>query len=496
MAQVEKLISPESKLMKKTTGVHTSSGVTRFRTVSNLLVIALFGGLFGMLMSCGDGGSGNTTLPPTPTTTIQVNMGDAPADWVLSFTTTINSVSLNRSIGSTNMSANAPAIELMQLMGTMQPVALVPIPQGSYTGATVTFGNCNVTYIDPSTGAITQTTLQGPFSTTVNFDSPVTLGTTPLVFNFDLDLNNSLTANTNNNLAFSPKFHFALGTQGQGNQNDPANGGMQQMMGAVNSFSNGVMTMTALQAAQTFTIKTNTATQYQGIATNPGMMNAGMGVLVNATLQSDGSLLATQIASRTQSGGAMGGGIITEATGTPATQLTLVMQNGAGAGMMSNYFSKTVTVDLTSTTQYEVNDEGVDLNSLPFTPFFDASNIYPGQSVIPVSESSGMMAGSGMMGSSSATITASSVYLREQGFRGTTDVAITPGASGTFTLTLLADCAFSKLTGATSLLIYQQTGTNVMNETEIAAGATLRIHGLLLKNAGQWTVIASTIATY
>jgi hypothetical protein len=187
----------------------------------------------------------------------------------------------------------------------------------------------------------------------------------------------------------------------------------------------------------------------------------------------------------------MGGGIITSVTGRPATQLTLVMQNGAGASVMTSYLSQTLTVDLSSDTLYAIDNDRIDLTKLPFTPMFDASNIYAGQSVLPTSTSGIVVSGtSGTAG----TITASDVSLQEQGFRGTTDVAITPGASGTFVLTLMPGCAFSTLTESSTITVYQQTGTNVENSTAIPAGATLRVHGLLFKNAGEWTLIASTIA--
>jgi hypothetical protein len=157
-------------------------------------------------------------------------------------------------------------------------------------------------------------------------------------------------------------------------------------------------------------------------------------------------------------------------------------------------------VNLSSNTQFDVDDDRVDLSSLPFTPVFDATNIFAGQSVMPVNESGGMMSGGGMgggmMGTPAGAIAASNVYLEEQGFRGTTTGAITPGDAQSFVLTLEPGCAFTTLTGATTILVYQQTGTNVQNNTSIAAGATLRVHGLLFKNAGQWTLVASTIAAY
>ncbi len=458
-----------------------------FRIVATLLC----GSLLGLLTACG--GGGGTPLPtPTPSsTTIQVNLGDGPADWMLAFSMNVSAMSLTGSNGTVNVTSSSIPVEMIHRLGTMEPFALVSAPQGTYTAASITIASCTVSYLDPTTKTLQQRTIAGPITATIPFTSSVIVGSTPYAFNFDLDLENSVTMDTTGNLHLNPAFHFAAGAQGTGNANSARNGGLQQVMGVISSTSANSFTVIPLQATNTLTIMTNTATQYQGRITTMAMMANGMGVLVTAALQSDGTLMATRVRAMMNSGGIMGGGIITAVTGLPATQLTIVMQNGAGASMMTSFLSETLTVNLTSSTSYAIDNDRIDLTHLPFTPMFDASNIYAGQSVLPVSDAGITVSGE----TSAGTITASSVSLQEQGFRGTTDVAITPGASGTFTLTLLPGCAFTTLTGATTITVYQQTGTNVENNTAIPAATTIRVHGLLFKNAGQWSLIASTIAS-
>ena len=455
--------------------------------------LALLGALGILIYLTACGGSSTPPLPtPTPgSTAVQINLGDAPADWMLAFSMNVTSMALNGSSGSVSISNAATPVEMIHRLGTMEPVALIAAPQGSYTGATITVASCKVTYLDPTTKALVQKTINGPISATIPFASSVTLGTTPLAFNFDLDLENSVTMDSSGNLQFSPQFHTSTATQGSGNGNDARYGGMQQMMGVVSSTSTNAFTIIPLQATNTFTFTINNATQFQGNISTMAMLGTGMGVLVTATLQPDGTFLATRVRSRMNAGGIMGGGIITAVTGKPATQLTLVMQNGAGASITTDYLSQTVTVDIASTTGFEIDDDRIDLTHLPFTPLFDANNIYVGQSVLPISESALAVSGT----TSTGTIAASEIRLQEQGARGTTDVAITPATASTFTLTLMPGCAFTTLTGATSILVYQQTGTNVENSTTIPAGTTLRVHGLLFNNAGQWTLVASTIAS-
>lgn len=459
------------------------------RNFSALLSAALL----VLLTACG--GDGVTPLVPTPTpgsTAVQVNLGDGPADWMLAFSMNVSAMSLTGSNGSVEVTSTSTPFEMIHRLGTMEPIAVITAPQGTYTAASITIASCNVAYIDPTTRTLQQKTIAGPITTTIPFTSSVTVGTTPYAFNFDLDLENSVTMDNTGNLHLSPAFHFSSGPQGTGNATSARNGGMRQMMGVIAGTSSNSFTIVPLQATNTFTIMTNTATQFRGNVSTMAMLSKGMGVLVTAALQADGTLLATRIHSRMNSGGIMGGGIITAVTGQPATQLTLVMQNGAGASILTSYLSQILTVNLTSNTKYDIDDDRIDITHLPFQPLFNASNIYAGQSVLPVSDAGITVSGtSGTAG----TITASSVRLEEQGFRGTTDVAITPGASGTFILTLMPGCAFTTLTGADKILVYQLTGTNVESTTVIPTGTTLRVHGLLFKNAGQWSLIASTIAS-
>ena len=251
--------------------------------------------------------------------------------------------------------------------------------------------------------------------------------------------------------------------------------------------------MTSMQAAQRFTYATNSSTVFNGASM--GSMGNGMLVMVDATLQADGSLLATRVQSMMSGGGAMGGGVLTAVSGSPASALTMVMQNGAGNGMMPSYFASGITVNLSGSTTYQVDSDGVDLSGLPFTPAFDASHIYAGQRVMPIS-SSGMMSGGmggGMMGGNNGTLSASEVLLAPQGISGTAGAAIGSGATASFSMTLPSDCALTTMTGARQVTVFQQQGTVVSGTTPIAAGTSVDAFGLLFFDGGQWKMVAARI---
>ena len=470
----------------------------RYMSVRKLLYRVVCGclaaGVGVSLSGCGGSTSSSSTISTvTPKTAVQVNMGDAPADWMLAFSMNISSMSLTGAGGSTAVISSPVTMEMLHLMGTMQPLAMVNVPQGTYTGATITIGSATMMYMDPASKTAVQKTIAGPVTGTVTFSTPVTVGSTPMAIGFDLDLANSVALNAAGAMTMTPTFHTTSGMQGAGNAADPANGGIQQMMGVVAGVTGSSFGMTSLQAAQNFTFSTNGSTVFSGTSMS-GMAN-GMPVLVNAMLQPDGSLMATKVQSM-GSAGAMGGGVMTAVTGVPATAITIVMQNGAGIGMMASNFAAGVTVTPGGTVTYAIDTDGINMTGLPFTPVFDGSHVYAGQCVMPVASAGmttsgmgGMMGGSPMAGS----MTASQIVLEQQGLSGTVATAINAGVSGSFTLTLPAGSAFTTLTGATTVMVFQQTQTTMAGASQIAAGSTMHAFGLLFYEGGQWKMVASRL---
>ena len=479
----------------RTRSLH-SFEISNLRTVAVTTLVTI---LTAALAACGGSNGTSTTQPPVTAqkTSVQVNIGDSPSDSMLAFSMNISSMSLTGSNGSATVVSSTVPVEMMHLMGTMQPLTMINAPQGTYTGASITIGSATVMYMDPITKTALQKTISGPISGNIAFSAPVTVGSTPMAMGFDLDLSKSVTMDASGNMSMNPVFHVTSGMQGSGNPMDPSDGGIQEMMGAVSSVSGSSFVMTSMQAAQTFTFATNSSTVFDGVSMS-GMGN-GMLLIVDASFQSDGTLMATRVQSMMNSAGVMGGGVITAVTGQPPTSLTMVMQNGAGSGMMSSAFAAGVTVNLNGSTTFQINDDNMDMSSLPFTPVFDASDIYPGQSVMPISSTSMMSGGmgGGMMGGSNmaGTITATNVELTPQGISGTVATAITSGAQTSFTMSLPAGCAFTTLTGATTVTIYQQPKTMMANGSSIASGSTVHAFGLLFFDGGKWKMVASRLGS-
>jgi hypothetical protein len=446
-----------------------------------------------LLFGCG-GGTSSSQNPQPNTTSLQVNIGDSPSDRLVAVSMTIASATLAKASGGTvTVVSTSTPVEMMHLMGTMQPISLMKVPQGSYSGGTVNVSSAMVMYMDPATSQLVQKTVPGPMSATMSFSPSLTVGTTPMVLNLDMDMVSSVSIDGAGNVSMTPTIVASMNPGGNSNSHDPENGGMEHMTGTVKSLSGSSFTISMMQTSQDITVATDSNTQFQGMGGMGGMSN-GMIVMVDATMQPDGSFMAHTVESvMSMSGGSMAGGLVTSMTGNPVTQLTLVMHEGAGTGMTGSNLAGTTTVDVSPTATFNIDTDSVDMSNLPFTPVFDGSTVLKGQRVEAVS-STGMMQGGGMGGMmGGGTITASEIDLEQQGLSGTVSGYAGSGAPTTLALTVASDSAFATLTGTTTIAVFQQPGTELSGMTTVSNGSTVHARGLLFLDAGTYKLVAGRI---
>lgn len=463
-------------------------------TTTVLILIAAVAAVGLLLWATGCGGADSmmrtTNLSQPNNANLQVNIGDGPADRLIAFSMMINSLTLTNNSGGSVTLINTPTpVELTRLMGTMQALGMMTVAPGTYTGATFSMGSAVVTYMDPVTKQPVQKTV-GPMNVTVNFNPSVTIGTTAMIMNFDMDMAASVSIDASGNVAVNPVFKHSSGNAVAGAR-DPEDGMMDHMTGTVADISGNSFTMSLMQSPQNMMIATSSVTQFQNMS-GMGMMSNGAMVSVDAMMQPDGTMMAQRVESMTSvMGGLMAEGLVTQITGNPATQLTLVTHNGAGNGMMSSTLANLINVNVGSGTTYRIDWDGVDQSGLPFAPKFDSATIFKGQRVSAESGNSMMSGGSG--GMNVGTITASEIELEQQGFSGTVGVYSSSGAGAIFTLSLAPDSAFSTLTGATAITVYQQPGTRLRGLSFVSNGATVHVRGLLFLDGGTYKLVASRI---
>jgi hypothetical protein len=470
--------------------------VSEARTTKIAKCMASVALAFSLLLLFGCGGTSSSQNPnPQPNTTaFQVNLGDAPSDRLVAVSMTIGSMTLtNGGGGNVTVVSSSTPVEMMHLMGTVEPISLMKVPQGTYSGATVSISSAIVLYMDPTTMQLVQKFVQGPMAANVNFSPSLTVGTSPMVLNLDMNLASSVSIDRSGNVTMTPTMTASMNPGGTGNSQDPENGGMEHMTGTVMSISGNSFTMSMMQSSQNISVTTGPNTQFEGMGGMGGMSN-GMIVMVDATMQSDGTFIAQKVESvMSMSGGSMADGLVTSLSGSPVTQLTIGTQDGTGSGMMGSDLAGTMTVDVSPTATFNIDSDNVDMSNLPFTPTFDGTTVFKGQRVEAVS-STGMMSGGGMGGMmGGGTINASEIGLEQQGLSGTVSGYTGSGAPTTFTLTVAADSAFATLTGTTAITVFLQPGTELSGMTTVTNGSTVHVRGLLFLDAGSYKVVAGRI---
>ena len=442
-----------------------------------------------ILAACGGGGSGTSPLPAADTT-VQVNLGDGPADRLLAVGLTVDAMSLVDANGRAVPVLSSPrSMEVMHLMGTARPMAIVQVPQGAYTAAAMTFGAATVTYIDAA-GQPVQRRVPGPMTANVSLTPALTVGSTPMVVNLDMNMAASIAIGSDGGVSMTPVMTARMNPPVPGSH-DPEDGGMHGLSGVASAVSAGAFTLTMLQGMPGLSLATGPGTQFMGM-TGMGMMANGMLLTVDASRQPNGTWIAERVHSR-MGGGAMVAGVVTSLTGSPPTQLALVMHDGAGGGMLASNLAGTATIQIDSTTVFEIDTDGVDLNSLPFTPRFDRSTVTRGQRVEALS-SSPMMQGGGMGGMvGGGTLTATLLRLEQQALRGTVSGYSASGSQATFMFALPVDSAFARLTGVSVVPVYRQAGTQLRGLTSVGDGATVVVRGLLFFDGSAFRLVAARI---
>jgi hypothetical protein len=148
----------------------------------------------------------------------------------------------NASGGTLSVVSSSTPVEMMHLMATGDPISVMNVPQGTYSGATMSISSATVIYMDPTTMQLVQKPVSGPMNATVNFNPSLTVGTTPMVLNLDMNMASSVSIDQSGNVTMTPTMTATTNPCCTGNSQDPEDGGMEHMIGTVmnssgNSFS-------------------------------------------------------------------------------------------------------------------------------------------------------------------------------------------------------------------------------------------------------------------
>ncbi len=450
----------------------------------------LFGPAFATAVVTLSGCSGSAPIPVNPAakSAVQVRIGDAPVDKVLAFELTVTSITLTDAAGATTNVLSSPTeVELTHLAGTFEPLTLNSITQGTYTKAVITVASPDVTYIDPGTGLIMEKhpTLTTPTATVTFPSGGLTVGSSATSINFDFNLANSLVFDASNNVTVTPVFTVSSVTVASNQQDqDTDDGNVEGVKGAVVSVSGSTIVIATEKSGIQLSFSTNASTTYDGVSGLSGIQ-AGEIVQIDARTQSDGSLMATKIEiENAQNNSLDAAGIVTSVTGTPAVSLKLLVQGQVSSAPSGSkpVLGSEISVTLLDSTTYKINADHNDLSNLPFTPVFNGRTIAPAQRVETDVDSPNTLA-----------VLANKVKLQQQSLSGTASGYTATNGHGSFILTLGSDSMFAKLTGLTTITVYQQSATKLKNISSMNNGDTMRVRGLLFLDGTQYRMVASHI---
>jgi len=451
------------------------------RALFALILVAGF--LFAA--GCGGGSTSSTNPGPTPqpgsSANTQVRFGDAPADSVISFEVSVSSLSLAPSGGGAAVTVAVPAnnrIELTHQSGKFEPFVAGNLPQGTFSAANMTLVNSELTFLNSSGTPIH---INGPASSsiTVPLSPAITIGTSPLVLNIDVNVANSITlaGGVVNGISFGPtSFNITAKAPGaQANQQDD-DGEIEDVQGTVTAVNGTAFTL-QIGTGSSLTFNTDSTTEFKdGVTGVAALLNQV--VTVEGFTRNDGSLFAKEVEGLENEAGGEVEGLITAISGTT---LTVNAQDGIGNGMDDSKVGATFTVNIAGLNASKFRVKGGDGfgGNVPNTLTFNASTIHQGQRIevdtdAPVPPANG-------------AINPDKINLQQQGIAGT----VANASASNFDVNLAADSALAVISGQT--VVHVTTVADTDSRVNVANGASVRVRGLLFWTGTSWQMIARRI---
>jgi Domain of unknown function (DUF5666)/Domain of unknown function (DUF4382) len=433
------------------------------------------------LIACGGGSATSTTTSSSSAGALasSITIGDAPADNVVAFEITVNSITLTGASGSTTVLSTPRRLEMTHLSATVEHLSIGNIPSGNYTSASIAWSSPEVTFLNAA-GAPVEVQSSSSGTATVNTSFTVSAAS---VLNFDIDVASSVSVNTAAGTATfnSPVFTFTA-ARGMGEvEREAETGEIEDMQATVTAASSTSVTVST-KSGNSMTFAVNASTALEGI-TSTAQLVANQVIRIEGTTQTDGTLLAKEIEAESVDGnGSEAEGLVTS---VGATSFAMIVHDASGVSMSNSDLGKTISVDA-STARFSIGKTKINTSGFAFSLL---SDLHKGQRV-EVDSDTPKSAGAGTVSDDGSMNGAKKIKLQQQALTGSVS-----GISGSnFTLTIPADSAFAKLAGTTSVQVVNN-GAQLKNGATVSAGATVRVRGLLFVDAAGYHLVAGRITT-
>lgn len=492
------------------------------------LLIAALLGLSFIAVGCGGGSSPvvasipTPTPTPVPTSTVQLRVGDAPADQLVNFEVTIVSpvVATLSSGEKINSILSDNRIELSHTASKFEPLLNISLPQGTYKSVDITLADPAVTYVytpmffgdsfRSRNHELVSQDFPGTQTVTVTFTPPVTFGNDASVINLDVNIAGALVFNPHDgqeitDVKFTPEnFAFTKNAIAAADKQQHDDGELESVRGTVSAVNGNSFTISTGQSGALLNIATTSTTQFHDSVKGLADMVDRI-VEVEGYTQPDGSMVATEVEGLVSNKGASIEGVILDAgdslidlnvlsLGHQSKSFTILAQDGTGNGTKNDDVGWTFTVhtDYLTDQAYEVDYGKCDWTGLgtdvpgPLFPF-DSRHLFPGQRVAVVTSSA-------LPGADFSHFTASGVELEQQAITGEivyyhapADDAesIIAADNGTWFLLYLPEDSYVRaLSGRAFVLVYQGPATDIEylptnTDQKIGVGTVARVRGLL-----------------
>jgi hypothetical protein len=470
----------------------------------SLFAIALFGAL---LAGCGSGMQTMSTPPAVGNTQVVVMLTSTANDQLVAYNALIASIALVDTTGKsvpvfTNAVSFGPQGEWMHLNGVAEPLPAVSVPQGTYTSAVVTVDGCGLTQLTFTANGFLDSGFnqglcsEGTGKTTVNLPNPIMIAGSAMGLSLNLQVSKSFTIDATADPAtatLDPVFTLtpvSIAAQ----PTDETNGKVTVIDAEVSSVGADGKTFTAQtgNTGATLTLASSTTTVFQGIsgfsALTPNLLFS-----FDAAIQTDGSLLATRIeVDNAVAAAGVAGPFTIPVIGPGFFDTINLEQNGCtvvNIPICDAIFFQSGTV-------FNVSTEFTNLTTLPFPATFTTANFLQGQNVLVTSQG---------VPDQQSIETATTITLLPQTLNGIVTSVANDGGFTVYTVTLApydlipvlqnftSDTPPPHLTNPTTIVVYADTNTHMLNTGTVAAGSLIRFRGLIFDDNGTLRMDAGEI---
>ena len=451
------------------------------------------------VIGCGGGmsGTGRTLSGDTAVTVLATSTAN---DQLSAFNIEFTSVTLTSQSGQIVNLVTAPIFpEFIHLNGTLEPLATVNIPQGVYTSATATIGSSQFTCVGLNSSGSLQSSIfayaQTPSnSVTLNLPSPITVSGTSMGLSLNLVVSKSETLGScqgggDDNFSITPTFDITPVTFAAQPTN-ATNGKATGLLGQISSFDASESSFIVSGAngpnlnGPRWQVTANGSTVFQGV-NGVGQLADGMPVDMDLAIQSDGTLLATRVSvedTNTANLNIFTGPVNQLMASQPVAYV--FFQEQQGQLDKSSYYEGAFPVSV-GTATFQTSGELTNLQNLPFSPSFNAAHMVAGQNVSVTSHAS-TFPGSPLPGTT--------VTLMPQTVDGTVTAISSEGGFTAYTVTLATYDVFpslavqpgqtTALTDPSTVVVYADSNTQLLNTTDASVGSLLRFKGLVFNDHG------------